>query len=103
MIPAAYRLKLGSRQTFRGKKHSFPWGMIITAPSPSPQWAISVTKKAAPLAVTRNKIRRQITQHLYTRRHFLDQNISFLILVLRSEEDTKEIISQACSLLCTGH
>lgn len=98
MIPKAFRLKLESQHPFRGQKHLFPWGIIISAPSQDLRWSVSVSVKASPSAVVRNHLRRQISQGLYRQRHRLEPHLSFSIVVTKPGFSGNQIIDYICSI-----
>lgn len=100
MIPRAYRLSTCDLKHFSGHKHYYPWGIVITAPAPSPQWSVSISKRALPNATHRNRLRRQLMHFLYQHRHQLDPHTAFRILINRSE-NFNHIQPQLCSLLFT--
>jgi len=99
MIPIKYRLSLSSKSSFRGRKLGFDWGLIILGPSTSLSWAITVSKKASPLAVDRNRLRRQLNHFLYRSRLQLSPKHSFRIIINRPFSSVEAILSNLCSSL----
>lgn len=102
MIPAKYRLKLNSQLVFNGRKLPFSSGVIILAPSPNLCWAVTISKKALPLATHRNLLRRQLNHHLYQHRHQLLPNQAFKIIINRPPLSSSKLIDELCSLLFTA-
>lgn len=102
MIPRPYRLILSSTKIFRGKTHHFPWGLVVTAPTPAPQWQITISKKALAKAVDRNRLRRQLSQHFYHSRHLLIPQQSFRVIINRPPPSTADLIPPLCLLLFTN-
>jgi len=65
-------------------------------PGSSPQWAVRITKRVIPLAVQRNRLRRQINQWLYKQRELL-LNQSILIIITHkptSRAELEELLSE---------
>ena len=99
MIPTPYRLSLSSPHSFRGRKLAFSWGFVILASTASLQWAITISKKALPLAVDRNRLRRRLNHFLYRSRHQLSPSHSFRIIINRPHSDVDTIFINLCSSL----
>lgn len=100
MIPQPFRLKLSSQTPFVGKKKYLDWCVVISAPSPSPQWAVRVGKKIDNRAVVRNRLRRQLTQWLYRERSSLRPQQT-LIILRRKPDDINVVMDELKCFLFT--
>jgi ribonuclease P protein component len=86
MIPSAYKLPLPIPPTDGAQQRRHHEGVIIITPSSTPRWAISIKKSAIPLAVDRNRLKRQLNAALYTHRDHLSPQ-DFHLIVYRAPKD----------------